>query len=81
MIDITTIAELAREFGMTVPELLSYANLLDGTTEISQGDEDIIREGISHEPAMEPSVIEQNAAEDAVLADLYEITEHAGYDY
>jgi len=80
----TTIESLAQEFSTQPYELRAFADdLLDGlgdTDEIPADAETTLREALAMVPA-EMSTEQQNRAEDAVLDEVAEVVDGAGYDY
>lgn len=80
----TTIRDLASEFDMQPFELRAFADDLltaieSDADEISADTEAIIREALASAPAQEPTTAQVDDREDAVLQEVYEIVESAGY--
>lgn len=81
----TTLAQLADDLGTTTHVLMEFApdditRDMTGDTEIPDDVAEMIREAWASSPEGPPDVEQENRNEDAVIDELYQIVEHAGYD-
>ena len=81
----TTLKELAESLSTTTYALMEFAPSditrdMTGDQEIDPDVEAMIRDAWNGSPEGPPDVVQENRNEDAVLQELYEVAEHAGYD-